>query len=207
MTSNLQFLSVCCKQINAAGRLAFPCLIERSSLTIELVKNLKYRCSNVRAACALSHFFLRCPDSCRSLSFIQNAWCLNDNTSLLISAINTDEVLTGALRCRPAVYEGCTKKHFEVKPVDFFFQTVLRVWDCLFFEGSKVLLRVALCLIKQREETLRTKSGMPDIVASFQNLKQEEKTVDCHSFMKVRCFMSRSPLHCEGAKRRPVTRL
>jgi len=119
MTSNLQFLSVCCKQINAAGRLAFPCLIERSSLTIELVKNLKYRCSNVRAACALSHFFLRCPDSCRSLSFIQNAWCLNDNTSLLISAINTDEVLTGALRCRPAVYEGCTKNTLKSNPLTF----------------------------------------------------------------------------------------
>ena len=36
----------------------------------------------------------------------------------------------------------------------FKLQTVLRIWDCLFYEGSKVILRVALTLLSLNEEKL-----------------------------------------------------
>lgn len=34
------------------------------------------------------------------------------------------------------------------------FQTVLRIWDCLFYEGSKVILRVALTMLSLNKERL-----------------------------------------------------
>ena len=33
-------------------------------------------------------------------------------------------------------------------------QTVLRIWDCLLYEGSKVILRVALTLLSLHKEKL-----------------------------------------------------
>lgn len=33
-------------------------------------------------------------------------------------------------------------------------QTVLRIWDCLFYEGSKVILRVSLTLLSLHKEEL-----------------------------------------------------
>ena len=42
------------------------------------------------------------------------------------------------------------KKHLIVKH----FQTVLRIWDCLFYEGSKVILRVALTMMSLNKEKL-----------------------------------------------------
>ena len=35
-----------------------------------------------------------------------------------------------------------------------YLQTVLRIWDCLFYEGSKVILRVALTLMSLHKEKL-----------------------------------------------------
>lgn len=70
--------------------------------------------------------------------------------------------------------------------VSVLFQTVLRVWDCLFYEGSKVLFRVALTLIiRHQPEILRARS-LPDVCECFRRITSGAFTLDCHAFMQVR---------------------
>lgn len=67
-----------------------------------------------------------------------------------------------------------------------FLQTVLRVWDCLFYEGSKVLFRVALTLIIHHQmEILRARS-LPDVCECFKQITCGAFTLDCHTFTQVR---------------------
>ncbi|XP_053733019.1 growth hormone-regulated TBC protein 1-A-like isoform X1 [Synchiropus splendidus] len=68
----------------------------------------------------------------------------------------------------------------DVLPIE----TVLRVWDCLFYEGSKVLFRVALTLvIRHQPEILRCRS-LPDVCECFKQIARGEFTLDCHTFMQ-----------------------
>lgn len=67
----------------------------------------------------------------------------------------------------------------------FLVQTVLRVWDCLFYEGSKVLFRVALTLIIHHQpEILRARSLM-DVCECFKQITCGAFTLDCHNFIQV----------------------
>ncbi|KAJ1659030.1 hypothetical protein IWQ61_001824 [Dispira simplex] len=69
----------------------------------------------------------------------------------------------------------------DVLPVE----SVLRVWDCFFYEGSKVLFRVALTLFKLNEDALlRTR----DSLEQFQLVQEfPKKMIHCHHLMEV-CF-------------------
>lgn len=80
----------------------------------------------------------------------------------------------------------CVCKSFPISLSGFFHgQTVLRVWDCLFYEGSKVLFRVALTLIMHhRPEILRARS-LPDLCQCFRQITSGAFSLDCHSFMQV----------------------
>merc|ERR1712071_116680 len=51
----------------------------------------------------------------------------------------------------------------EVLPVE----TVLRIWDCLFNEGSKILFRVAITLVKLNEEELLKCSEFGEMAETF----------------------------------------
>ena len=67
------------------------------------------------------------------------------------------------------------------------FQTLLRIWDCLFYEGNKIIFRVALTLIKLHARQLcDCKGGLPDIVEVFKAMPKSAEAQDCHKFMKVR---------------------
>ncbi|KAG8452128.1 hypothetical protein GDO86_004066 [Hymenochirus boettgeri] len=63
-------------------------------------------------------------------------------------------------------------------------QTVLRIWDCLFFEGSKILFRVALTLIKQNQSFILEARNFPDVCDSFKKITKGEFVTDCHIFMQ-----------------------
>jgi len=63
-------------------------------------------------------------------------------------------------------------------------ETVLRIWDCLFFEGSKIIFRVALTLIKIHKEAILATSDLSELMAVFRNMKDHPRVIDCHGFMQ-----------------------
>ena len=77
----------------------------------------------------------------------------------------------------------------DVLPVE----TVLRIWDCLFYEGSKILIRVALALVIQRQHEILMTDEFSKLVIEFKNCAINEATVECHSFMS-KVFELSSPL-------------
>lgn len=80
-------------------------------------------------------------------------------------------------------------------------ETVLRIWDCLFYEGSKILLRVALTLLSINEQTLLACRDFPSLCQGFKDITKSVETIDCHHFMKE-CFTKPGSL-----ARRKITRL
>ncbi|KAL5005119.1 hypothetical protein ScPMuIL_018575 [Solemya velum] len=71
----------------------------------------------------------------------------------------------------------------DVMPVE----TVLRIWDCLFFEGPKILLRVAVTLIMQTKDKILASRDFTEAVGFLQRIVSEKEIVNCHIFMK-NCF-------------------
>lgn len=68
----------------------------------------------------------------------------------------------------------------DVLPVE----TVLRVWDCLFSEGSKIIFRVALTLIKQHQAFILEATSVPDICERFKEITRGGFVTECHAFMQ-----------------------
>ncbi|CAM5074796.1 growth hormone-regulated TBC protein 1 isoform X1 [Chelonia mydas] len=68
----------------------------------------------------------------------------------------------------------------DILPVE----TVLRIWDCLFYEGSKIIFRVALALIKQHQAFILEATNLPDICDKFKQITRGTFVTECHSFMQ-----------------------
>ncbi|XP_058682455.1 growth hormone-regulated TBC protein 1 isoform X1 [Poecile atricapillus] len=68
----------------------------------------------------------------------------------------------------------------DILPVE----TVLRIWDCLFYEGSKIIFRVALTLIKQNQAFILEATNFPDICEKFKQITKGTFVTECHSFMQ-----------------------
>ncbi|XP_017312813.1 growth hormone-regulated TBC protein 1-A [Ictalurus punctatus] len=68
----------------------------------------------------------------------------------------------------------------DVLPVE----TVLRIWDCLFYEGSKILFRVALTLIRHNQALISQARNLPDICDRFKQTTRGAFVEDCHPFMQ-----------------------
>lgn len=64
-------------------------------------------------------------------------------------------------------------------------QTVLRIWDCLFYEGSKILFRVALTLIHHNEALIQQAQSLPDVCQNFKQITHGPFVEECHTFMQV----------------------
>ena len=64
-------------------------------------------------------------------------------------------------------------------------QTVLRVWDCLFSEGSKIIFRVALTLLKHHQASILEATSVPDLCEKFKEITRGRFVTECHSFMQV----------------------
>ena len=62
---------------------------------------------------------------------------------------------------------------------------MLRIWDALFFEGSKILLRVALTLVKKSEDKLLQADTFAKAVDIFKVMVTEPIVLNCHTFMQV----------------------
>ncbi|KAH0559603.1 hypothetical protein GP486_003877 [Trichoglossum hirsutum] len=68
-------------------------------------------------------------------------------------------------------------------------ETVLRVWDSFFFEGSKILFRVALAIFKVGEPQIRAVSDPMEIFQVVQTIPR--RLVDASALMEV-CFKRRN---------------
>jgi len=64
-------------------------------------------------------------------------------------------------------------------------QTVLRIWDCLFYEGSKILFRVALSLIQHDQALIQQARSLPDVCQNFKQITHGPFVDECHTFMQV----------------------
>ncbi|XP_026971584.1 growth hormone-regulated TBC protein 1 isoform X5 [Sagmatias obliquidens] len=64
--------------------------------------------------------------------------------------------------------------------------TVLRIWDCLFNEGSKIIFRVALTLIKEHQALILEATSVPDICEKFKDITRGSFVTECHTFMRVK---------------------
>ncbi|KAG7483375.1 hypothetical protein JOB18_047176 [Solea senegalensis] len=70
--------------------------------------------------------------------------------------------------------------YIDVLPVE----TVLRIWDCLFYEGSKILFRVALTLIHHNQALIQQAQSLPDICQIFKQITRDTFVDECHTFMQ-----------------------
>ncbi|KAI9307267.1 rab-GTPase-TBC domain-containing protein [Cunninghamella echinulata] len=61
-------------------------------------------------------------------------------------------------------------------------ETVLRIWDCFFIEGYRVLYKVALTLIKMNEHRIWALNDPMEIFPILQNMPR--RLIDCHQFME-----------------------
>ncbi|KAI5629554.1 growth hormone-regulated TBC protein 1-A [Silurus asotus] len=68
----------------------------------------------------------------------------------------------------------------DILPVE----TVLRIWDCLFYEGSKIIFRVALTLIRHNQALISQARNLPDICDCFKQITRGQFVEDCHPFMQ-----------------------
>ncbi|XP_022918836.1 growth hormone-regulated TBC protein 1-A-like [Onthophagus taurus] len=64
-------------------------------------------------------------------------------------------------------------------------ETVLRIWDCLFYEGSVVLMRVALTLIRMHKNQLLQVNNAEELVKCLQDIEQHPQVYDCNYFIKL----------------------
>jgi hypothetical protein len=69
----------------------------------------------------------------------------------------------------------------DVLPVE----TVLRVWDCMFSEGSKVLFRVSLAILHMAEKNLLAAYDMGALMEEIKRFLVSKHTLECHTFMET----------------------
>ncbi|XP_055010589.1 growth hormone-regulated TBC protein 1-A [Boleophthalmus pectinirostris] len=70
--------------------------------------------------------------------------------------------------------------YIDILPVE----TVLRIWDCLFYEGSKIVFRVALTLIHHHQAEIQRAQSLPDICEVFKHITRGPFVDECHIFMQ-----------------------
>ncbi|KAL2312223.1 GTPase-activating protein gyp3 [Schizosaccharomyces pombe] len=64
-------------------------------------------------------------------------------------------------------------------------ETALRVWDCFFYEGSKVLFMTALCILRLGEDDIKSKSEQTEVFQVIQDLPKS--LLDANAFLSL-CF-------------------
>lgn len=67
----------------------------------------------------------------------------------------------------------------DVLPVD----TVLRIWDCLFNEGQKILMRAALVIILNNKEKILKCTHFGEVTDLFKETVVAKESLHCHLFL------------------------
>ncbi|KAL5111294.1 Growth hormone-regulated TBC protein 1 [Taenia crassiceps] len=69
----------------------------------------------------------------------------------------------------------------DVLPIE----TVLRIFDSLFYEGNKILFRACIALAKLHTREILYCQQFPDVVLTFRDITQDKQTLYCHEFLKA----------------------
>ncbi|KAF6776492.1 hypothetical protein AHF37_03541 [Paragonimus kellicotti] len=73
-----------------------------------------------------------------------------------------------------------------------FVQTTLRIFDCLFYEGDKILFRAGLALIRLHRDQLLECNEFPVLITAFRNMCRDKQTLWCHEFLQALFSLSGS---------------
>ena len=66
-------------------------------------------------------------------------------------------------------------------------ETVLRVCDKVFYEGSERLFRLALGLLKLNQDRLINKTDFASLAGEFRLIEEDRITISCHTFLDDIC--------------------
>ncbi|BHF61180.1 Growth hormone-regulated TBC protein 1 [Sparganum proliferum] len=64
-------------------------------------------------------------------------------------------------------------------------ETVLRIFDSLFYEGDKILFRACIALVKLHLDDIVKCHLFPDVVLTFRNICKDKQTLYCHEFLQA----------------------
>jgi len=120
-----------------------------------------------------------------------------------LAGVRIDQGVFGALLAKklPDVNRKLKKLTIPIEPltVKWFLslyvntlpaQTVLRIWDCMFNEGIKVIFRAGLALLKINQKSILKSSDMSDLMEKLQAFSSSvDSNLDADQFMNL-CFDS-----------------
>ena len=101
----------------------------------------------------------------------------------------------------PAMYASTWFISLFAKSLDF--QIILRIYDCFFLEGFKVIYRITLALLKLKEnDFLKTKKGrsLPLLVSCLQNVDEEKLFKTAFGFSISRNYIEKLENEYEKVK-------
>lgn len=75
----------------------------------------------------------------------------------------------------------------EVVPTE----TALRIWDCVFLEGNKILLRVGITIVIQLRQEILATDDISTLIGLFRALEKNPNLMDCHQFVSsIFCLLA-----------------
>lgn len=69
----------------------------------------------------------------------------------------------------------------DVLPIE----TTMRIFDCLFYEGDKILFRAGFALIRLHRNHLLQCDEFPALLTTFRSMCQDKQTLWCHEFLQA----------------------
>ncbi|XP_071476257.1 growth hormone-regulated TBC protein 1-A-like [Diadema antillarum] len=154
-------------------------------------------CQGLNFIVALMLLVLQDEENCFFLLLVLTTRILPDYYVPHMSGLKTDQEVLGEL-----IKEKCpdVARHMEKEQVPWSIpttkwficlfldvlpiETTLRIWDCLFYEGSKILFRVCLSLILRNREEILAASNISALVDIFKRATNQSANINCHTFIE-----------------------
>ena len=63
-------------------------------------------------------------------------------------------------------------------------ETVLRIWDCLLYNGSSIIMKTALLTVQLHQDEILSTNDFVEIVTNFKSFTTSKKAIHCHEFIE-----------------------